>query len=280
MKNYITITLAVFFCFTSIYPALALSESQHKELLLTSSAFAKADKRLNAVLKQIKKIASREQYAAMLKDQKRWNSRRDAEAQALRAALDDKISLADSYALPANRRADKLEIRYLSVKADLGEWSRHMASTLWESELIRMHVENRAQNDPQEPDDFTGTWVLLNPKHNWNWKRRIDTYDAPQEELYWISRASIVISSQLESMFTFNYNGTYIWYTGDIEDTAIITSPDEAVFTLPEEDCMRNKKAQGVIHFEFFNNILRVTTENELCLGFADRVSMDGTYMR
>ena len=254
MKNGIAFALAICLCFASISSALALSESQYEHFMQTSSAFAKADKRLRAVWKRVTATVPRTYSAAALREQKKWSDRRDAEAWALHAGLDGKLALASCYALAANRRADELERRY---------------------------VNSRPPQPLQEPNDFTGKWVLVLPKNDW--RRTSSTDKRPSESMPWGHSGEITVSEQSAVSFHFEYHGAVGTHTGEIEDMATIKSSNKATFT--QEKCLGgaypdNENNKGSIHFELFNNILKITTENESCLGFGMRAYIDGTYMR
>jgi len=103
------LVVAIVFCFASVSSVFALSDDQYKKFMQESPAFAQAEKRLNTVWKQLKGAFSKNQYEVLLKSQKEWNFSREYKAQDIQAEAGGRLSLADGYAMLADKRADKLE---------------------------------------------------------------------------------------------------------------------------------------------------------------------------
>ncbi len=90
------------------WPAFALSNAEYEAFSKESPAFAQAEEKLGAAWEAFSAAASREEFAAVLKEQREWiRKTRDSEAAGLVKSA--KLSRAEAYARTAAERAGKLD---------------------------------------------------------------------------------------------------------------------------------------------------------------------------
>ena len=129
MKPAIAFALALCFCFAPISPARALYYNKYFQFIEESSDFVEADERLTAIWEQVKYTVPLDLYEAVLKEQIRWNSRRDDEIEAMYAVAGGDLSLADICAIHTNRRADELESRSYAARSQSTQTTRDFTGT-------------------------------------------------------------------------------------------------------------------------------------------------------
>ncbi len=255
MKTGIVLALALSFCFAFISPAMALDYLEHRQLMRDSPAFVEADNRLDAVWARVKEAVPRDQYAALLREQMKWgswwdqqqqewSSGWDAEARATHTSSGGKLSLAESYVLHADRRADEIKRRYLTDKSS---------------------------PPSKKTNKFAGQWNLVRPNSTYmDGDTSEQTNTAGQRR----HTGAITIVGLSEKSFQFEYLGTSDQYFSGIDGTATIITSDTAIFDAPEYTCV------AIILFELSKDTLKISTDNDACLRFGKYVHMDGTYTR
>ena len=96
------------------FTAKALTDEDHTRYAREFPAYAQAEQRLNAAWKQLRQRLPKEDFQALLADQRVWiNSTRDAEAKAIAGSgpFANAAPLADAYAAVTLKRAEVLEAR-------------------------------------------------------------------------------------------------------------------------------------------------------------------------
>ena len=96
------------------FTAEALTDEDHTRYTREFPAYAQAEQRLNAAWKQLRQQLSKEEFKALLAEQRVWiNSTRDAEAKAIAGPgpFANAAPLASAYAAVTVKRAEALEAR-------------------------------------------------------------------------------------------------------------------------------------------------------------------------
>jgi uncharacterized protein YecT (DUF1311 family) len=115
MKNMFAVLVLVML---TVSPAFALSDEEYTTLKKSNADFAKADRRLAQVWKELKADLYKDAFAELQKDQREWiDSGRDEEAQEL---MNEGYSRAEAYTIATNNRADELPDIARWVERNLG----------------------------------------------------------------------------------------------------------------------------------------------------------------
>ena len=154
-QHFAFLVLATFFCICLTSDTFAFSDAEHREYLNESSRYAKADKRLNEIWQQIKEKLPKNQYAAVLEEQKRWNkgSNRDVAAMITRETRG--LSMADRHALVIENRIKELEA-ILSASASNVPPPRASSSTAPPPSGAPIHIPSGMKWDAELPKGSPG----------------------------------------------------------------------------------------------------------------------------
>ncbi|MBQ7155243.1 MAG: DUF1311 domain-containing protein [Synergistaceae bacterium] len=102
----------------AVSPAFALSDEEYLTLKKSNADFAKADRRLAQVWKELKADLYKDAFAELQKNQREWiESGRDEEAEDL---MSEGYSKAEAYTIATNNRADELPDIAVWVERNLG----------------------------------------------------------------------------------------------------------------------------------------------------------------
>ena len=115
MKRFVSVIVLVMLTAGS---AFALSDEEYLALKKNNAEFARADRRLTQVWKELKADSSKSVFAELQKDQREWiESGRDEEAEDL---MQEGCSRAEAYTIATHHRADVLPDILVWIERNLG----------------------------------------------------------------------------------------------------------------------------------------------------------------